>query len=196
MAHLAVIVGDFRLCHRICVIFKLIEHKFGEFGVFGDGYYVGFEESGYHFGEFNANHVWLRVNVVDLVIYHVWVVLVVDETDFGVFTETSTIDEIIICFKECGAFGFDYLAIHHEGGDDVVKDWITEFGVEIVANRENPLFGTIIVGVNHDFVDVAVFLFDAQVFKNSDDVWSEELWIKVEQLEKSGFFALVNYVMR
>jgi hypothetical protein len=177
---LAVVVGDLRFCHRIGVVFKLIEHKIGEFGVFGDGYYVGFEKPGNHFGEIYANDVGLRVNVVDLVVYHMRVILVVNETDFGVFAETGTIDEVVVCFEECSALWFDDFAIHHERGDHVVKDWITEFCVEIVANGENPLFWAIVVCVNHDFVDIALFLLGFEVFQNADNVGPEKLGINVE----------------
>jgi hypothetical protein len=141
---------------------------------------VCFQETGDHFREIYANYVGLCVNVVDLVVYHVGMVLVIYEAYFGVFAETSTIHEVFVRFEECSAFWFNDFAIHHECGDDVVKDGIPEFGVEIITNGENPLFWTIIVGVNHDFVDVTLFLFDAQVFKNSDDIWSEKLGIKVE----------------
>jgi hypothetical protein len=192
---LAVIVGDFRLCYGVGVIFKLIEHKFGKFGVIGDGYDVGFEESGDHFSEIYANYVGLRVNVVDFVVYHVRVVLVINETDFRMFAETGTIDEVVVRFKECGAFGFDDFAIHHECGDDVVENWITEFGVEIFADRENPLFGTIVVGINHNLVYITLFLFDSQIFKNADDVWAEEFGINIEKPEKCAFFVFIIYVM-
>ena len=146
----------------------------------GDGYDVGFKKSGYHIREIYADDVGLRVNIVDLVVYHMWVVLVVDEADFGVFAEFGAVDEVVICFEECGAFRLDYFAVYHERGDDVIKNGITEFGVEIVANGENPVFGAIVVCVNHDVVDVALFLLYSQVFKDSDDIRAEKLGIEVE----------------
>jgi len=167
--------------------------------VFWNGYYLGFQETGDHFSEIYADNVGLRVNIVDFVIYHVGMILIVNEADFGVFAEFGAIYEVFVCFEECCAFWFYYFAIHHERGDDVVKDRITEFGVEIVANRENPVFWAIIVCVNHDFVDVTLFLFDSQVFKNSYDVWTEEFGINVEKPEKCGFFVIgmfVGYMMR
>ena len=100
----------------------------------GDGYNVGFKKSGYHIGEIYADDVWLCVNIVDFVVYHMRVVLVVDEADFGVFAEFGAVDEVVIRFEECGAFRLDYFAVYHERGDDVVENGITELGVEIVAN--------------------------------------------------------------
>jgi len=148
--------------------------------VIGDGYNVGFKKSGYHIGEIYADDVGLRVNIVYLVVYHMWVILVVDEADLGVFAQFGAVDEVVICFEECRAFRLDDFAVYHERGDDVVENGITELGVEIVANGENPLFGTIVVGVNHDVVDVALFLLYSQVFKDSDDIRAEKLGIEVE----------------
>jgi hypothetical protein len=122
-------------------------------------------------------------------------VLVVDEAYFGMFAEFRAINEVFICFEECGAFGFDDFAVYHERSDYIVKNRITKLCVEIVAYGENPIFWTIIVCVNHDFVDVSLFLFDSQVFKNSDDVWTEEFRINVEKAKKCGFFVFIGYVM-
>jgi hypothetical protein len=164
--------------------------------VIGHGYDVGFQETGDHFSEIYANNIRLRINIVDLVIYHVWVILIIDEADFGVLAEFGAIHEVFVCFEECGAFWFDDFAIHHKRGNDVVENGITEFGIEIVADRENPVFWTIVICVNHDFVDVALFLFDSQVFKNSYDVWTKEFGINVEKPEKCGFFVFVYDMMR